>query len=208
MRWKYRFFDFLLDCNFCIPHLSAVESSTSPRIDDASKGNRSVRVHLGTEPEQREAAEIQEETGYVSPYLDISGEPTLRIWGLADGSTHRLGYTNGLTFWVNSEGNAIQGVWSGKASIDDALGYLLGPVLGIFLRLRGETCLHASAVTFDDHAVVFVGPPGAGKSTTAAAFALADTGRFPTISFCRTKTPGDIFGRFRRIQHFPCGRSR
>jgi len=37
--------------------------------------------------------------------------------------------------------------------------------------LRGVTCLHASAVAFEDRSVAFVGQTGAGKSTTAAAFA-------------------------------------
>jgi len=40
------------------------------------------------------------------------------------------------------------------------------------LRLRGVTCLHASAVAFGEQAVAFVGSEGAGKSTTAAALAL------------------------------------
>ncbi len=57
-------------------------------------------------------------------------------------------------------------------TIEDAATYLLGPVLGLFLRLRGVTCLHASAVAFGGQAVAFVGSEGAGKSTTAAALAL------------------------------------
>jgi predicted ATPase len=43
--------------------------------------------------------------------------------------------------------------------------------MGLLLRLRGAVCLHASAVNVDDFAVIFVGLEGAGKSTTAAAFA-------------------------------------
>lgn len=49
--------------------------------------------------------------------------------------------------------------------------YLLGPVLGFALRLRGLLCLHASAFRFGGFAVALVGPSGAGKSTTAAALA-------------------------------------
>ena len=56
-------------------------------------------------------------------------------------------------------------------TIEDMATYLLGPVLGLLLRLRGVTCLHASAVAFGETAVAFVGSEGAGKSTTAAALA-------------------------------------
>jgi len=38
------------------------------------------------------------------------------------------------------------------------------------LRLRNVVCLHASAVAVGDAAIAIVGSPGAGKSTTAAAF--------------------------------------
>jgi len=54
---------------------------------------------------------------------------------------------------------------------EDAATYLLGPVLGLLLRLRGVTCLHASAVALADRAIAFVGSEGAGKSTTAALLA-------------------------------------
>src|SRR5262249_61728973 len=45
-----------------------------------------------------------------------------------------------------------------------------GPIFGFLLRLRGVTCLHASAIAVDGRAIALIGPPGAGKSTTAAAF--------------------------------------
>ena len=49
--------------------------------------------------------------------------------------------------------------------------YLTGAVLGILLRLRGYTVLHANAVAFPAGAVLFAGPSGAGKSTLTAACA-------------------------------------
>lgn len=47
--------------------------------------------------------------------------------------------------------------------------YFLGPILGILLHQRGWLVLHASAVAIDGGAVAFLGGPGWGKSTTAAA---------------------------------------
>lgn len=46
---------------------------------------------------------------------------------------------------------------------------LLGPAMAIVLSLRGYLVLHASAVRVGEGVVAFVGPKGAGKSTTAAA---------------------------------------
>ncbi|MGH9848286.1 MAG: hypothetical protein ACREBD_00380 [Blastocatellia bacterium] len=48
--------------------------------------------------------------------------------------------------------------------------YLLGPILGFTLRLRGITSLHAGAIAIGNRAIALLGPAGAGKSTTAAAF--------------------------------------
>ncbi|MBA3757231.1 MAG: hypothetical protein H0X02_13890 [Nitrosomonas sp.] len=64
-------------------------------------------------------------------------------------------------------------------TLEDTATYLLGPVLGFILRLRGHTCLHASAIAVGDAAIALLGPAGAGKSTTAAAFAKAN---YPVLS--------------------------
>jgi len=60
-------------------------------------------------------------------------------------------------------------------TLEDLTAYLYGPVLGFVLRARGRLAMHASCVRIGDGAVLLAGPPGAGKSTTAAA--LATRGR-------------------------------
>jgi serine kinase of HPr protein (carbohydrate metabolism regulator) len=63
-----------------------------------------------------------------------------------------------------------------SSTLADTETYLLGPVLGFAQRLMGILCLHASAVMIDGVAVALCGPAGAGKSTTAGAFASAGFG--------------------------------
>jgi hypothetical protein len=100
---------------------------------------------------------------------DEKGEPAFRIWRTADDELLRMEYVDGVQFWFNRGGTKIWCVWPENLTLADAAVYLVGPILGVLLRLRGMTCLHASAVAFGDCAAVFAGPEGAGKSTTAAA---------------------------------------
>jgi hypothetical protein len=79
-------------------------------------------------------------------------------------------YDNGTKFVVESGGGRIWAEWPDPLTLEDAATYLLGPVLGFVLRLRGMVCLHASAIRVQDCAVAFVGDSGAGKSTLAAKF--------------------------------------
>ncbi|GAB3786758.1 hypothetical protein GCM10028818_50530 [Spirosoma horti] len=51
--------------------------------------------------------------------------------------------------------------------------FLLSEVIGLILYQRGLFLLHGSAVRVNQEAAVFLGIPGAGKSTTAAAFGKA-----------------------------------
>ena len=88
-------------------------------------------------------------------------------------------YGDGARFAVGRRGHEVCADWPEDYSLEDACTYLLGPVMGFVLRLRGTVCLHASAVDVDGRAIALVGLPGAGKSTTAAAFASAG---FPVLS--------------------------
>jgi hypothetical protein len=112
-----------------------------------------------------------EEQIYSSSYSLPTGEPTLRVWNVAKGAFLRFDFTNGPQFWLDRKRESLWAIWPETSSLEDTCSYLLGPVLGYLLRLRGVTCLHASAVAFNDSSVAFVGAAGSGKSTTAAAFA-------------------------------------
>lgn len=51
--------------------------------------------------------------------------------------------------------------------------FAVSEVLGLFLFQKGVFLLHGSSVKVGNEAIVFIGKPGAGKSTTVAAFAKA-----------------------------------
>ncbi len=131
-----------------------------------------MEAHLGISPAPHSNISVEHgRLTFVSSDLDAAGESALRIWEISDGTILYLAYSDGMKFWLDRKGTRIWATWPTPSSLEDAATFLLGPVLGLLLRLRGVTCLHASAVAFDDRAVAFVGDGGAGKSTTAAAFA-------------------------------------
>jgi hypothetical protein len=107
---------------------------------------------------------------FSSPYSNGVGEPLLRV-GMLDKNHFIFFYSDGLRFAVARNGQQVIGDWPDDYSLEDAATYLLGPILGFVLRLRGVLPLHASCVAVDDWAIALLGAPGAGKSTTAAAFA-------------------------------------
>lgn len=131
-----------------------------------------VHVRLGECPEAtREIRPENKTLIYSSSYLNEAGDSALKVWSFAGGAMLHLAYSDGMQFWLDRGGTSVWAQWPETSSLEDAATYLLGPVLGALLRIRGVICLHASAVAFEDQAVAFVGPPGAGKSTTAAILA-------------------------------------
>jgi hypothetical protein len=109
---------------------------------------------------------------YVSSNLDEEGYPALRVALLEGGKYFGFFYSDGARFAIDRTGREVCADWPENYTLEDACTYLLGPVLAFVLRLRGVTCLHASAIALDDRAIALFGLAGAGKSTTAAAFAL------------------------------------
>lgn len=163
MNFTYSVFGLLLSSNLPIPELIPVEMPEPGPI---------VIIHMDDSPYISGQIPKERETlTHTSAYTDETGQPALRIWEVDSGNFLRLEYYDGTQFWMDRRGTELWAQWPSDLTIEDAATYLLGPVLGLLLRLRGVTCLHASAVAFADHAIAFVGSEGAGKSTTAALMA-------------------------------------
>jgi len=120
-----------------------------------------------------EIPEEMQQVWYVSSYRDDRSMPVMRAWKLRDGAYFRVLYSDRTQFIINRAGTEIWATWPDNLTLEDTATYLLGPIIGFLLRLRGVTCLHASAVAVGDKCLAIIGPSGAGKSTTAAAFAKA-----------------------------------
>lgn len=147
--------------NFVIPGLVAF--SSLPPV--------AIEVMFAQMPVQLRGSFEEAKVWRVSQELDEHDQPSCVIYELKGGEFFRLRYADGTEFVFNRQCTQIWATWPDSLTLEDTAIYLLGPVLGILLYLRGITCLHASAVEIDGAAVAMVGDSGAGKSTTAAAFA-------------------------------------
>lgn len=114
-------------------------------------------------------AQAQARQPYVSS-LHTGGRLELFVTRLPHSGDLRLDYDDGAVVVIESRGRRIWADWPADLTAEHVAGYLLGPVMGVVLRLRGIVCLHASAIALGDGAIALVGASGSGKSTTAAAF--------------------------------------
>jgi hypothetical protein len=108
-----------------------------------------------------------------------NGEVEIQIASFEDGRYIGFFYQDGAKFYLERSGREIWADWPENYTLEDASTYLMGPVLAYALRLLGIVSLHASSIAVDGHAIAILGSPGAGKSTTAAAFASLG---FPVLS--------------------------
>lgn len=157
---QHRVYGLLVETDRPIPGLAVVDE----------RGRADLRVWMGRVPPEVFPPGAAEEPWYVSPRTTPAEEPTVVVHRL-DGGAFRLRYADGCEYHVDAAAAHVACTWPPHFTVEDAATYLLGPVLGLVLRLRGVPSLHASAVAMDGVAVALVGAAGTGKSTTAAALA-------------------------------------
>ncbi len=161
MRFTYSIYGVCLDTDRALPGLIPT---------DAKPQNSVITVNLGTLPQGLDQLLKQNKVTYYTSVQTQNGQPSLVITQFGNGYI-QLSYADGTEFIVQPNQRVIWATWASSSTLEDTVMYLLGPVLGFVLRLRGLVCLHGSAVVVDDRAIILAGKPGAGKSTTAAALA-------------------------------------
>jgi len=145
------------DWPWCPPARS--EQKADLRLVLGSLGRFATAAHGGVTPYRQR------------PANDSAQPPIVRV-GRGDDGHFRVTYCDGAEFVIDATASEVFGVArGGDLTIDDLLVYLQGPILGFVLRLRGVTCLHASAAAVGGRALGVVGSGGIGKSTSAAIFA-------------------------------------
>jgi hypothetical protein len=185
---------------FSIYGLGVLANTVIPGASPASISSVDVRLFFGKLPDWVDAVDSSEmKPWYTSRYKDESGIPSLKVVRLR-GKYFWFSYTDQTQFIVDQEGTNIWAVWPRTLTIEDTATYLLGPIMGFVLLLRGGVSLHASAIAIDDQVIALVGPAGAGKSTTAAAF--ADLGY--SILAEDVVTLDDLGDRFMVQPAYPC----
>jgi hypothetical protein len=152
--------------------LGVLANRPIPTVPRSTITSTDLRVSFGVLPDWFDSLEPHQiETTYVTDYAGACGTPALVFSRLHGGKFYRFSYADKTEFVVDDAGCEIWSDWPEPLTLEDASTYLLGPVMGFVLLLRGLVCLHASAIVVDGKAIALIGPAGAGKSTTAAAFA-------------------------------------
>lgn len=130
-----------------------------------------VTVHLGAPAPW--AAAAADDAKVIHTSANDPDHPVVEVsWSSSRGGM-KMRYVDDTEFHVSADGRDVWATWQPPMTLADTMVYLLGPVLGFVLRQQGVLALHASANVIDSRAAAFCGPRGAGKSTTAAAFAQA-----------------------------------
>lgn len=157
---RYRLYGLSVDADRPLPGLHPADVP----------GPADLRMWLGSVP-PAEFPDTPDAPWYTSPRVALTEEPSLLAFRAVDGGAYRFLYADGTELRVDAAGTRVACTWPAALTLEDAATYLLGSLFGFVLRLRGIPALHASAVALGGRAVAVCGPAGAGKSTTAAAFA-------------------------------------
>ncbi|MBN2574777.1 MAG: hypothetical protein JXP73_09450 [Deltaproteobacteria bacterium] len=136
--------------------------SNLPLLGLAEGGTQAATIDVEFRPDVPYSA-VAEPPVHASPQL------TVRRTGVG----YHFAYRDGTEFVVTGDGSRVMASTPAGASHEDTCTYLVGPVFGFLLRLRGAVCLHASVAVVGGRAVVVCGAAGSGKSSIAAAFACS-----------------------------------
>jgi HPr kinase/phosphorylase len=100
--------------------------------------------------------------------VESTNDDSVFRWGRADGWYVAEWGAGLVTAWVDSDGTVLS-ITGAEGTTPAQIERMRRGAIAAFARaVVGHPSLHASAVAFDERAIVMVGPSGAGKSTLAA----------------------------------------
>ena len=137
-----------------------------PVRDEHAEAGFDLTVFVGERPDIDEEGVVSFPTNGAASIW-----PTRQVLRFNQSGFTLVRYPDGTDFYIDSESRTIWASWSQPWAIEDMATYLLGPIIGYVLRRLGRLVLHASSFAVDGRAIAILGGAGAGKSTTAAAFA-------------------------------------
>ena len=150
--------------------LGVVSNEIIPGVPPTPTASDDICITFSSLPSWLDEVSTNQIETYVADYNDECGNPVLRMFSVLEGKYFRFTYSDQTEFLVDQCGTEVWAKWAEPLTIEDTATYLLGPVMGFVMLLRGVVCLHASAIAVGDKAIALLGPAGSGKSTTAAAF--------------------------------------
>lgn len=165
--------------NYLLYGLRLTADRPIPALQEAEPGGvPDVRVHFSDDAPPAEF--ITALAPWAPPgYERRSDDSAYSIWRDPSGDLFRFRYADGTEFVLDRFGSNIWVSWRPPLTQEDAVTYLVGPIIGFVLRWRGRLCLHSSCVSSGERAFALMGSAGAGKSTTASAFS---TRGLPVVS--------------------------
>jgi hypothetical protein len=164
-RFHYRAYGLCLDANRLLPRLMETSDGADGGIRVELAGTRPFPIPLSRERYLPINAEGD---------VDGASPLTTSLLVAGDGARYfrlRFGGDSCIEFTLDAKATKVWATWSEVVKYEDVAALFLRPVFARILWLRGIISLHASAVAINNRAIAFVGGAGAGKSTTAAAFA-------------------------------------
>lgn len=163
--------------HYAVYGLTLASNEEIPGLDPEKASldhNADIHIRFGLIPHTVRRFMAQHATAYFVDSADEAGGPAhVIINTAANGRYYSIAYAEGVEFLLDTHDAVVWCVWNEALTRQVAALYLLGPILGFILRVRGTTCLHASGILVDGQAIAFAGFSGAGKSTLAASFAAA-----------------------------------
>lgn len=198
MQYHYGVYGITLASNREIPGLDAEKIAGDSMAD--------IQITIGTIPTDLEHLMERHSTDYFVEPGDKKGDPEhLIVRTDPGGRYYHFAYGDGVDFTIDTLASSVWCRWKKALTLEEVALYLLGPIIGFMLRLRGTTCLHASGVLVNGNALAITGASGAGKSTLAAFFAVAGYSILTDDVLPLTTLDGEIHTQsgYSRLRLFP-----